>query len=66
MPRTPDGGRFRFEGGGEFALETGRGLAWHAVGAVLAPLDERQLPEGLLADAVEVPAPETAVVAISA
>ena len=56
----------RFEGGGDFALETCRRLVGHAVGAVLTPLGERQLAESVLADAVEIPAPETAVIAISA
>lgn len=56
----------RVEGGGEFALEAGGRVLRHAVGAVFAPLDERQLTERVLADAVEVPAPETAVVMISA
>ena len=54
------------EGGGEFALEAGGRVVWHAVGAVFAPLGECQLTERVLADAVEVPAPETAVVMISA
>ena len=55
----------RVEGGGEFALEAGGRVLRHAVGAVFSPLGERQLTERVLADAVEVPAPETAVIMIS-
>ena len=59
------GGGLRLEGGGEFALEAGGRVLRHAVGAVLSPLGECQLTERILADAVEVPAPETAVIMIS-
>ena len=52
--------------GGEFALETGGRVVGHAVGAVFAPLGERELAEGVFADAVEVPAPKSAVIVISA
>ena len=65
-PISPSGGGLRVEGGGEFALEAGGRVLRHAVGAVLSPLGERQLTERVLADAVEVPAPETAVIMISA
>ena len=44
----------RVEGGGEFALEAGGRVLRHAVGAVFAPLGERQLTERVLADAVDV------------
>ena len=47
-------------------METGGQVVGHAVGAVLAPLGEHELTEGVFSDAVEVPAPETAVIAISA
>ena len=60
------GGGLRVERVGEFALEAGGRVLRHAVGAVLSPLGERQLTERVLADAVEVPAPETAVIMISA
>ena len=50
----------------ELALEACRRIVGHAVGLVLSPLDECKLTESVLADAVEVPAPETAVILISA
>ena len=65
-PISPSDGGLRVERVGEFALEAGGRVLRHAVGAVLSPLGERQLTERVLADAVEVPAPKTAVIMISA